>query len=151
MLNVHIPFDGFFTVFARGALKGKASAGDLGTFIRLEGVVIVYYTYPRHRRAYIIQNIDETKHYSAERLPEVKQPVAVIYKAKGRRIDLLRRLSWNLLDMHGDAVFGWGTVFWQKIGCLLDAWNGKVTATRRSNLIGLCSRHCQLRKMDGHN
>jgi hypothetical protein len=135
MLNVHIPEDSFFTLYARGKIEYKQTVDDLGTFIRFEGAVILFYKYPRHRRAYIVRNVEELGNYPAITLPNVKQKVGVIYRAGGRRVDILRRVWWNLEQINGRKVYAFDTLFWQKVGCLLDNSRSPNQAAGRGNLM----------------
>jgi hypothetical protein len=134
MLNVHIPAGSFFTLYARGSILGKRTVNGMGTFIRFEGVVLLYYKYPHHRLAYIVRSADELSYYPAVSLPNVKQRAGIILRAKGRRIDILRRVYWNLEQINGRSVYTWDTLFWQKIGCLVDNVSGGKTAAVKSNL-----------------
>jgi hypothetical protein len=135
MLTVHIPEYSFFTLYARGNILGKRTVNGLGTFIRFGGVVLLYYKYPHHRRAYVVRSCDELSYYPPVSLPNIKQRVGIILWAKGRRIDILRRVYWNLEQLHGEGVYTWNTLFWQKIGCLVDNFNGKKSGAVKSNLI----------------
>jgi hypothetical protein len=134
-LSVHIPKNAFFTLFAKGWVESHVTVPEKGTFIRFEGVVLLYYKYPHHRRAYIVRNAEELRHYRAVALPNVKQPVGIILKAKGRRIDILRNAAWNLQQINGTRVFKYDTVFWQKVGCLIENYRGRKSAAVKSNLI----------------
>jgi hypothetical protein len=143
MLTVHIPEHSFFTLYARGSILGKRTVKGLGTFIRFEGVVLLYYKYPHHRRAYIVRSCDELLYYPPVSLPNIKQKAGVILRAKGRRIDMLRQAYWNLEQLNGKKVYTWDTLFWQKIGCLVDNFNGYKSAAIKSNLM-LLSREYRL-------
>jgi hypothetical protein len=144
MLTVHIPEQSFFTLYARGNILGKRTVTGRGTFIRFDGVVVLYYTYPHHRRAYIVRSVDALSCYPPVALPNVKQKVGVILRAKGRRIDILRRVYWNLEQVNGKNVYAWNTLFWQQVGCLVDNFNGVQSAAIKSNLL-LLSRKYRLR------
>jgi hypothetical protein len=144
MLQALIPKRSFFTLYARGSIQAKHTVNSLGTYILFEGVVLLYYKYPHHRRAYIVRSHEELAHYPAIFLPNVKQPVGVLLRAKGRRIDLLRQAYWNLEQINGKRVYAWDTLFWQKIGCLVDNFNGRKSAAAKSNLMAL-SREYRLR------
>jgi hypothetical protein len=143
MLTVHIPERSFFTLYARGNILGKRTVNGLGTFIRFQGVVLLYYKYPHHRRAYMVRSRDELSHYPALSLPNIRQEVGVILRAKGRRIDILRQVYWNLEQINGKNIYTWNTLFWQKIGCLIDNFDGRKSAAVKSNLI-LLSREYRL-------
>jgi len=140
-LNVHIPEVSFFTLYARGRVERKQTVNGIGTFIQFDGVVLLYYKYPHHRRAYIVRNAGDIAHYPAITLPNVKQPVAVLYRAKGRKIDILRNVYWNLEQINGNKVYTYKTIFWQKAGCLLDRFDGKRSAAIKTNLILLSKEY----------
>jgi hypothetical protein len=57
---------------------------------------------------------------------------------------MLRQAYWNLEQLNGKKVYTWDTLFWQKIGCLIDNFNGQKSAAIKSNLM-LLSREYRLR------
>jgi hypothetical protein len=145
-LSVRIPKKAFFTLFAKGWVEGSVTVPEMGTFIRFEGVVLLYYKYPHHRRAYIVRNAGDLKHYRPVTLPNVRQPVGIIFRAKGRRIDILRNVAWNLQQINGTRVFKFDTVFWQKVSCLIESYNGHSSKAVKSNLILLSREYERERK-----
>jgi hypothetical protein len=140
-LNVHIPENAFFTLYARGAVEEAVKVPGRGSFFTFEGVVILFYKYPRHRRAYIVKNALDTRFYRAVRLPYVKEPVGIILKAKGRRIDILRRAYFNLERINGPSVYGYDPRFWQRLSCLIDDYNGHHYGASKSSLMELSRRY----------
>jgi hypothetical protein len=141
MLSVHIPKDSFFTLYAKGKIEYKQTVDELGTFIRFDGVVVLFYKYPHHRRAYIVRNSEELRNYPSLTLPNVKQQVGIIYRAKGRRVDILRRVWWNLEQLNGSKVYTYDTLFWQKAGCLMDNFHGLQSAADKGNLMLLSGEY----------
>jgi hypothetical protein len=121
-LNVRIPEEETapYSLYARGMITTKITVPGLGTLIGFDGVAILFYSYPRHRRAYIVRSIDELQYHRGCRLPDVKNRVGVLYEARGRKIDILRNVYYNLEKINGPGVYRFDTLFWQKIGCLLD-------------------------------
>jgi hypothetical protein len=81
--------------------------------------------------------IGELRNYPAITLPSVKQKVGVIYRAKGRRVDILRHVWWNLEQLNGRKVYAYDTFFWQKVGCLLDNYHRLKSAATKGNLMAL--------------
>jgi hypothetical protein len=140
-LNVHIPEKAFFTLYARGAVEEAVTVPGRGSFFTFEGVVILFYTYPRHRRAYIVTNAGNLRYYRAVRLPEVREPVGILLKARGRRIDILRRAYFNLERINGLDVYGYNPVFWQRLSCLIDDYNGHHIGAVKSSLMELSLRY----------
>jgi hypothetical protein len=145
-LNVHIPKKSFFTLFAKGWAAHSFTVPEAGTFIRFEGVVFLYYKYPHHRRAYIVRNAEEARYYRPVNLPKVREPVGIILKAKGRRIDIMRNVAWNLQQINGTRVFRFDTVFWQKVSCLIESYNGRNSRAVKSNLMLLSREYERERK-----
>ena len=121
-MEVHIPKKGTtaFTLYAKGMVINKITFPEQGTFINFNGVAILFYSYPRHRRAYIVRPVDELKHHEGRRLPNVNRTVGILYEARGRRVDILRKVYYRLEKIGGPEVYLRDTLFWQKIGCLLD-------------------------------
>jgi hypothetical protein len=149
-LQVYIPEQSFFTLYARGSIEEHTTVPGKGTFIRFEegSAVILFYKYPHHRRAYIVRAGEELRYYRPVRLPQVKGPVGILLKAKGRRVDILRRAYFNLEQINGLEVYRYRTRFWQHIACLIDNYNGHRTAAVKSSLIEL-SRRYRLEGLDG--
>jgi hypothetical protein len=145
-LSVHIPKEAFFTLFAKGWMEHSITVPEAGTFIRFEGVVFLYYRYPHHRRAYIVRNAGDLRYYRPVILPNIREPVGIILKAKGRRIDILRNVAWNLQQINGTKVFKFDTVFWQEVSCLIESYNGRNSRAVKSNLILLSREYERERK-----
>jgi hypothetical protein len=141
MLNVHIPEDAFFTLFAKGDIRSKTTLPGEGTYIELQGAAALFYKFPHHRRAYIVREAAEAENFPAFNLPELAQKAAVVYRAKGRRIDILRNTLYNIEAEAGLASYSWETGFWQRIGCLIDSWNGHSSRAVKSNIALLCLRY----------
>ena len=142
-INVHIPEKGstLFTLFAKGYIEGKTTVPDEGTFISFNDVVVLYYKYSSHRRAYIVRNAQKTSHIKAIYLPNVKEAVGIIYYAHGRKIDLLRTALYNLEEISQKKVYQLPTIFWQKLSCLLDDYDGYKCKAIKSNLICLYEQY----------
>jgi hypothetical protein len=140
-VNVHIPENAFFTLYARGCIEEAVKVPGRGSFFTFEGVVILFYKYPRHRRAYIVKNVLDLRHYRAVRLPLVREPAGILLKAKGRRIDILRRAYFNLEKINGVCVYGYGPRFWQRLSCLIDDYDGRHTGAVKSSLTELSRRY----------
>ena len=54
-------------------------------------------------------------------LPYIKQPVRIIYKAKGRKVDLLKFMVYNLEKKYGDSIYSLGDVYWLKLASFIDS------------------------------
>lgn len=142
-INVHIPERGstLFTLYAKGYIEKKTTLPDEGTLISFHNVVVLYYKYSYHRRAYIVRHIQETSHIKAVFLPNVKEAVGIIYYAHGRKIDLLRTALYNLEQISQKKVYQLPTIFWQKLSCLIDDYDGYKCKAIKSNLICLYEQY----------
>ena len=138
-ITIHIPPKhlSYFTLFVRGNITEKVTLPKEGTLIETEGVCIVYYTYSKHRRAYIICDTLKTHCFSSFYLPNIREKIHILYQARGRKIDLMRQAIYNLEQMSNKAVYSLPPIFWQKFSCLLDNYNGYKSAAIKSNLIQL--------------
>jgi hypothetical protein len=154
-LSVLIPEQAEWTLYARGDVEEYSAAPGKGTWIMFApgSAVILFYKYSRHRRAYIVRDVTELRHYEAVRLLNVREPVGVLAKLTGRRIDIVRRACFNLERINGFEVYGYSARFWQRFSCLIDNYDGRRTACIKSNLAELSRRYAVRHSMParGHD
>jgi hypothetical protein len=132
------PPDHPYHVYVYGKTEGMYNGKDGSRHIILTGVGVVMYYWPKHRRAYIVRSADSVGYIGAATLPEVRHPVGIIYQARGRRFDHLKRALYNLEKCYGKDCYGFSTGYWQRLGCLLDGSGGAGrAATAWSSLMGL--------------
>lgn len=119
--------------------EGKLTASDFikGLNVNVlsfsnEGVVTLFYTYPHHRRAYMVY-IDKTKLLARTRLPNVFSPVNILYKARGRKVDNLKHCLYLLKKYSLDYVL-YPLLFYQKL-CAMIELNKKISRIDISNLM----------------
>jgi hypothetical protein len=139
-LHVHIPgreSGSFFTLFARGNITQSITVPEAGTFIEFEGVAALFYKYPHCRRAYIVRSSEELHNYQAVGLPNVKEHVGILFRARGRQIDLLRKALYFLKELNGTTVFTYDTLFWQKVVCLIEMCKGRYSGRLKYNMTAL--------------
>jgi hypothetical protein len=143
-LTVHIPSKtekSFFTLFASGCVVHKQTVRGRGTWLLLDGIAALFYTYPHCRRAYIVRPLNELRYYPAFHLPNVEQKVGVLFRARGRQIDLLRKALFFLAEINGNDIFLYDTFFWQKISCLIEGCKGRYSPALKSNIAALHDAH----------
>jgi hypothetical protein len=143
MLTIRVPIKGSyaFNVFVNGDIVRKTRARDKGTDITVTGAAVLFYTYSRCRRAYIIREWNELSCYPKTALPNVTEPVRVIFRARGRQIDLLRKAVYFLVKTRGRAVFGYDALFWQKTACLVEQCKGRYSRTLELNIQKLLAQY----------
>ena len=54
-------------------------------------------------------------------LPYIKEPVRILYKAKGRKVDLLKFIVYNLEKKYGDTVYELGLIYWLELASFIDS------------------------------
>jgi hypothetical protein len=141
-MHIHIPpDDAFFSLFARGRALKKTTVSGVGTFIQCEGTAALFYAYPHCRRAYVVRRADRTRHCRALRLPNVEEPVAVLFRARSGQVDLLRKALYFLTQSGGERVFLYDVVFWQRIACLIDGCEGKHSRRLGTNIRALIKKY----------
>lgn len=113
-----------YTLFAQGVkidIPKEAENSDFFTFKFLGGTAVaLFYTFAEFRRAYIVTGWESSKDGEKIFLPGINAPLCLIFKAKGRKIDDLKRfLHWA--TKNGEfSVFELPLDFWQKLSVLLD-------------------------------
>lgn len=143
MITVRIPVKNkeAFNLYAHGNFIASAFDEERGSlFVSDKGVVILDYNYRPHRRSYIVCPSEQAQFMKSLYLPNVREKVALISAVYGRRIDLLRTAIYNIESIAGKEAYDFPILFWQKVSCLLDNFNGKKSAATKSNLMILCAR-----------
>lgn len=123
-----------FTLFAEGNLElnlfNKAT-NQTSLIFENNSVLILFYTFPNHRRAYVVYNC------VSELLPKTKLPcvssyVNILYKAQGKKIDSLKHILYLLKHSSSDYV-SYPLLFYQKL-CIIIETNKKITK-RQLNIL----------------
>jgi len=119
MITVSIPSrKKGLSLFAHGGAAHVETLEDATVFtFDDKSAVILFYSFPSVRRAYIIYGSDGG---CKRRLPLVSPTVPVLYTATGRRIDILKRMLFLLDDLTYGAYFTFAPVFYRELGMLLD-------------------------------
>lgn len=151
MIQVRIPKRNkeIFNLYANGNIISYNDLKENGKRFCFTNIVILQYKYykqPHFRRAYIVTN-KESDNLIKMYLPNVKEPVHIIYCIDGgRRIDLLRQVIYNLEQMGEKKIYEFPVIFWQKISCLLDSYNGHTSNAIKSNLMVLYQQYQGVKK-----
>ncbi len=111
-----------YTLFAQGLkIRVPMECGD-GGFLRFEFLggtaVALFYTFGEFRRAYIVTGWQDG---DGERLflPGVRSPLCLILKAKGRRIDDLKRMLHCLTKNDEFTAFKMSIEFWMRLSAAI--------------------------------
>ncbi|MBO4858724.1 MAG: hypothetical protein J5527_09430 [Treponema sp.] len=118
------------SLYVKGKITYKITDPELGTLIHIEGTGIAFYSASNSRRAIIFQEITE-KDYGIPleegKIPYVKQDVRILYKAKGRKIELLKFMCYRLEKKYGQKIYGMGITYWLSVASFIE------TSVKRKN------------------
>jgi hypothetical protein len=94
----------FYSIYSDGIFEKKhfdKEAGITTLEYKENAVVLLYYTYPVHRRVYLVRNVsDETKNLTG--LPSLSKKVKIIFKNTASRVDKTRRAFGHIREHYGD-------------------------------------------------
>ena len=99
-----------YTLFAKGSLIETPHVDDNGDFVhfKFEGktVFVLFYTFSGFRRAYIVTCWQDKKDGEAITLPGINEKLCLIFTARGRKVDDLKRVIYILTDEQDDDKRG---------------------------------------------
>lgn len=110
-----------FTLYAEGSLKGNYFFKEVDynkhqLIFDDNYIVILFYTYPHHRRVYIV-SADKTGLLPKTNLPCVKGALTILYKARGKKIDLLKK---SLFLFRKLPYKQFPILFYQKLAAIIE-------------------------------
>ena len=106
---------------------------EYGTLIKCSGCGIAFYYASNSRRAFVFSDdLEGGTHIPLQKgkLPYFKQQVCILYRAKGRKIDLLKFMCYNLEKKYGKIIYGLGILYWLTLGSYIDSIGKKGTINR---------------------
>jgi hypothetical protein len=109
----------FYSLYADGLYSGKAydKAADMTyLYYDADSAVFLYYTYPTHRRVYLIRNTDENEY--AVGLPGLSKKVSVIFKHYASRVDKTKR-AVSCLNARYQNAYGYSDKFYARLSVLI--------------------------------
>jgi hypothetical protein len=120
LLVVTIPPEGYFySLYADGLYTQKLYEKETGmTHLYYEpgAVVFLYYTYPTHRRVYLIRDNEENG--ELKNLPGVSKKVSVIFKQYASRVDKTKR-AVSYLNTHYRGAYRYSDKFYIRLSVIL--------------------------------
>lgn len=117
-----------YSLFVNGEILHKHTETGLGTLLWVKGTAVAFYSASNSRRAVIFQELSENDYgipLEEGKLPYVKQKVRVLYKAKGRKIDLLKFTLFNLEKKYTNDFYRLGTLYWLELASYIDSIPGR--------------------------
>jgi hypothetical protein len=118
-LVVAVPPEGnFYSLYADGLYCMKKYDKESGTtYLHYEGgtAVFLYYTYPNHRRVYLIRNEESG---DVKSLPGLSKKVTVIFRQYASRVNKTKR-AVSYLNAHYENAYGYSDKFYTRLSALL--------------------------------
>lgn len=114
-----------YTLYAKGLLIDIPQFDKDESFCHFkflgDTVFVLFYTFNDFRRAYIVTSWQNEKDGEPIVLPGVDQKLCLIYTARGRKIDNLKRVIYILTEEQGDEnkVFKLPLIFWYKLAAII--------------------------------
>jgi hypothetical protein len=125
LLTVAIPPPAcFYSLYADGQYSAKHYYQDSGVTELVYGAnaaLFVYYTYPTHRRVYLIRNVSEQNNTGIHRLtslPGLSKKVRVLFKQIASRVDKTKH-AVSYLNTHYEGAYRFPDIFYYRLNALL--------------------------------
>lgn len=126
-----------YSLFVKSKITFIHKEKTLGTLILCEGCGVAFYSASNSRRAFIFSETGENDFglpLQEGNLPYFKQPVRILYRAKGRKTDLLKFMCHNLEQKYGNIIYTLGNVYWLTLGSYIDSLCRKNTGSSKRPL-----------------
>ncbi|MCR5252585.1 MAG: hypothetical protein K6C98_02595 [Treponema sp.] len=114
-----------YTLYAKGSLIEIPWFDDNEEFVHFKfggnTVFVLFYTFAGFRRAYIATGWQSDNDGEPVTLPGVNEKLCVIYTARGKKIDHLKRVLYILTDEQGEEhkVFKLPLLFWYRLAAVI--------------------------------
>lgn len=113
ILHVLIPHkeNNFYTLYVSGCYGAKTPISDGTDFSFISGsLLVLYYTYPAHRRAYIVRFTENGK----TELPGLSEPIHKIICVYASKVDKLKK-SLSYIQEHYEFLFSLPDIFFVRL------------------------------------
>ena len=125
---------------------------ELGTLICCKGSGVAFYSASNSRRAFIFSELSKKDckiPLQEGKLPYFKEPVRILYRARGRRIDLLKFMCHNLESRYGKKIYRLSTAYWLTLGSYVDSLNGSKTGSKKRILYLITDKYFKIMNRSG--
>jgi len=145
-----------YSLYVNGEILHKHTEAGLGTLLWVKGTAVAFYSASNSRRAVIFQELSEYDYgipLEEGKLPYIKQKVRVLYKARGRKIDLLKFTLFNLEKKYTNDFYSLGTLYWLELASYIDSIPGrkKIGGSTKRQPYMLTDRYIRRRKRLNEN
>lgn len=139
-----------YSLFVNGDVFYIHTENGLGSLLKINGSGVAFYSASNSRRAIIFQELTENDYgipLEEGKLPYIKEKVRILYKAKGRKIDLLKFTLYNLEKKYEKEIYSLGTLYWLEIGSYIDSVNcSKKSVSTKRQAYFITEKNIQRRK-----
>jgi len=114
-----------YTLYAKGSLIEIPFFDENENFAHFRftpnTVFVLFYTFKTFRRAYIVSCWQNEKDGEPIILPGVNEKLCLIFTARGKKVDHLKRVLYILTEEQGNEhqVFTLPLLFWYRLGALI--------------------------------
>lgn len=143
-VEVNVPYsaDSFsYTLYAQGLVtdvpKENTEKGVIVFRFASRSVTALFYNFSNFRRAYLVTGYQNSNDGDPIYLPGIDEPLYVIFKAKGRKIDNLKHAIFILTRNDKYAPFRIKIEFWEKLAALIES-----NLAYKDNIIYLFNKYC---------
>ncbi|MBM7022649.1 hypothetical protein [Treponema sp. Marseille-Q4523] len=146
-VTVDVPYEKRlpYTLFAKGFLIETPhidSNKDFAHFKFLGGsIIVLFYTFEGFRRAYIVTGWDEKKDKEYITLPGITEKLCLIFTARGRKVDHLKRCVYLLTKENKDKVFKFPLLFWYRLAGLI-----QFSGAKKSDVMHLYTEFTKIKR-----
>lgn len=118
-----------YTLYSKGFLTDVPHVDENSDFVHFKyaggSVIVLFYTFERFRRAYIATGWESEKDGEAVSLPGIDEKLCLIFTARGRKVDHLKRCVWLLTQEDEYKVFKFPLLFWYRLAFLIQFCGAK--------------------------
>lgn len=135
-LKVSIPSkDYFYSLYSDGKYKRKQYLEELDItdlWYEKGSVIYLYYTYPTHRRVYLVRFSSDGASQSS--LPGLSLPVRILFAQYASRVDKTKR-AVSYLQTHYNKAYSASDLFYHKLDIIIKE-KGKIDYLKLDALCG---------------
>lgn len=143
-VEVNVPYSAesfSYTLYAQGLVtdipKENEDKGIILFKFAPKSVTALFYNFSHFRRAYLVTGYQDSNDGEPIHLPGIDEPLYVLFKAKGHKIDSLKHAIYILTRSDKYAPFRMKIEFWEKLSALIE--NNQAY---KDNVVYLYNKYC---------
>lgn len=143
-----------YSVYINGNIIFKYTDEEIGTLLKINGTGVAFYSASNTRRAVIFQELSEPSFnlpFGQGKIPYVKQDVRIICKLKGRKVDLLKFMIYNLEKKYKKEIYSLDARYWLTIGSYIDSIPKNTSGSKKTQAYLITEKYQKWRKRLNEN